>query len=227
MLLHTETAATFGTGGSQNAQVITVNDSKQYQVIDGFGASLTDSSAWVIWSDLNASQQAALMQQLFNPTTGIGLSFLRQPMGATDFAPNGNYSYDDVPFGQTDPQLANFSIAHDTPYIIPLLQQALAINPAVRVVALPWSPPAWMKTSGTMNGGNMNPAYFRSLAQYFVDYVQAYQGQGIPIYAVSVQTEPLYSTTGYPSEYLAATDESTLLGNYLEPALTPAGLLSV
>jgi glucosylceramidase len=81
-----------------------------------------------------------------------------------------------------------------------------------------------MKTTGTMNGGNMNPAYFPSLAQYFVDYVQAYQRQGIPTYALSVQNEPLYSTTGYPSEYLVASDEATFVGNYLGPALSNAGL---
>jgi glucosylceramidase len=110
--------------------------------------------------------------------------------------------------GQTDPQLANFSIAHDTHYIIPLLQQALAINPAARVVALPWSPPAWMKTSGTMNGGDMNTVYF-------------------PAYAISVQNEPLNSTSSYPSEYLAASDESNFIASYLGPALNNAGLGTV
>ena len=227
MLLQPRPTVTFGTGGSQNAPVITVNESTQYQPIDGFGASLTDSSAWVIWNDLNSSQQSALMQQLFSPTAGIGLSFLRQPMGASDFAVNGNYSYDDVPAGQTDPQLADFSIAHDATYIIPLLQQALAINPAARVAALPWSPPAWMKVSGTMNGGNMNAAYFPSLSQYFVLYLQAYQQAGVPVYAISVQNEPLNSTSSYPSEYLAASDESDFIANYLGPALNNAGLGAV
>ncbi|MGA8345608.1 MAG: glycoside hydrolase family 30 beta sandwich domain-containing protein, partial [Candidatus Sulfotelmatobacter sp.] len=112
-------------------------------------------------------------------------------------------------------------------YIIPLVKQALAVNPSIKVVALPWSPPAWMKTTGTMNGGNMNMAYFPSLAQYFVDFVQAYQQQGIPIYALSVQNEPLYSTTGYPSEYFAASDESTFIASNLGPALSTAGLGNV
>jgi O-glycosyl hydrolase len=121
-------------------------------------------------------------------------------MGASDFTATGNYSYDDVPAGQTDPNLTNFSIAHDTTYILPLLQQALAVNPAIKVVAVPWSPPAWMKTSATMNGGNMNTAYFPSLAQYFVKFVQGYQQQGVPVYAVLPQNEPLNSNTGYPTE---------------------------
>src|SRR5260221_897641 len=100
------------------------------------------------------------MQQLSSLTAGIGLSFLRQPMGATDFAVNGNYSYDDVPAGQTDPLLTNFSIAHDSPYIIPLLQEALAINPAAKVVALPCSPPPWMKTGGASYSGGRGPNPF-------------------------------------------------------------------
>jgi glucosylceramidase len=223
-LLAAQAAATFGTGGTENATVITVNEAQQYQPIDGFGASLTDSSAWVIANGLSASQRTTLMQQLFSPTAGIGLSFLRQPMGASDFAVNGNYSYDDVPAGQTDPQLLSFSIAHDSPYIIPLLQQALALNPSAKVMALPWSPPAWMKSGGTMNGGNMNTSYSSSLARYFVKFLQAYQQAGVPVYAVAVQNEPLNSTASYPSEYLSATDEADFIANDLGPALNAAGL---
>jgi glucosylceramidase len=224
MLLQAQPNVSFATGGKTGGLVVTVDPTTQYQQMDGFGGSLTDSSAWLIWNKLSASQQNTLMQQLFSPSSGIGISFLRQPMGATDFSASGNYSYDDVPSGTTDPNLTNFSVAHDAAYILPLVKQALSINPTIEVVALPWSPPAWMKSSGTMNGGNMNTAYFPSLAQYFVDFVQAYQQQGISIYALSVQNEPLYSTAGYPSEYLAATDESTFIANNLGPALNTAGL---
>ncbi len=227
MLLQAQPSVSFGRSGRSSGLVITVDATTQYQQMDGVGGSLTDSSAWLIWSKLSASQQTTLMQQLFSPSSGIGISFLRQPMGATDFSASGNYSYDDMPSGQTDPNLTNFSVTHDAAYIIPLVKQALSINPNIKVVALPWSPPAWMKTTGTMNGGNMNTAYFPSLAQYFVDFVQAYQQQGIPIYALSVQNEPLYSTTGYPSEYLAASDESTFIASNLGPALSTAGLGNV
>jgi glucosylceramidase len=232
MLLQTVPSVFFANNSSTASEnlnnfVITVDPAIQYQQMDGFGASLTDSSAWLIWKKLNTSQQTTLMQQLFSPTSGIGLSFLRQPMGATDFSASGNYSYDDVPDGKTDPNLKNFSIAHDTAYIIPLVKQAIALNPNLKVVALPWSPPAWMKTTGTMNGGNMNTAYFPSLARYFVDFVQAYQQQGIPIYALSAQNEPFYSTTGYPTEYLSAADESAFIANNLGPALKNAKLDSV
>jgi glucosylceramidase len=204
-----------------------VDTAKQYQEIDGFGASFSDSSAWLIWNKLNPTQQTSLMQQLFSSKDGIGLSFLRQPMGATDFSASGNYSYDDVAAGQTDPNLNNFSVAHDSAYIIPLLQRALAINPAIKVVAVPWSPPAWMKTTGTMNGGNIDPQYYSSLSQYFVKFVQAYKQAGIPIYALSAQNEPLYSTTAYPTTYLPSEDEARFIANFLSPALTQSNLPDV
>ena len=227
MLLQSQPGVTFATGGPTSGPVITVNDSSKYQQIDGFGASLTDSSAWLIANKLSPSQQSSLWQSLFSPTAGIGISFLRQPMGASDFSASGNYSYDDMPAGQTDPNLTNFSIAHDTTYLTPLLQQALTVNPAIKVVAVPWSPPAWMKTSGTMNGGNINTADFPALAQYFVKFVQGYQQQNIPIYAVAPQNEPLNSNSSYPTAYLAAADEATFIGAHLGPALNAAGLSSV
>jgi len=226
-LLQPQAGVKFGTGGPSADLVITVNDSTQYQQMDGFGASLTDSAAWVVSHKLNAAQQSSLWQNLFSASTGIGISFLRQPMGASDFSVSGNYSYDDVAAGQTDPNLTNFSIAHDTAYITPLLQQAIAVNPAIKVIAVPWSPPAWMKVSGTMNGGNINTAYFSSLAQYFVKFVQGYQQQGVPIYAVMPQNEPLNSNSNYPTAFLAATDETTFIGANLGPALATAGLGNV
>ena len=227
MLLQVQANVSFATGASSSGPVITVNEATKYQQMDGFGASLTDSAAWVVANKLTASQQSSLWQSLFSPTNGIGISFLRQPMGATDFSVSGNYSYDDVAPGQTDPNLASFSIAHDNAYIAPLLRQALQVNPALKVTAVPWSPPAWMKASATMNGGGMNTAYFPSLAQYFVKFIQAYQQQGIPIYAVMAQNEPLNSTQNYPSESLAAADEATFIGTHLGPALNSAGLGNV
>jgi glucosylceramidase len=202
---------------------IAVDPTTTYQQMDGVGASLTDSAGWVLWNKLAEPQRDALMQSLFDPGAGIGVGLLRQPMGASDLSASGDYSYDDVPAGQTDPNLAQFSIAHDQTYLIPLLQQALSINPSLKVHALPWSPPAWMKTTGSMNGGNVVAADFPSLAQYFTRFIDAYQQQGIPIYAVSMQNEPLYSTTGYPSAYVAPADEANFIGGYLGPALAGAG----
>ena len=206
------------------ALTITVNDAVTYQQMDGVGASLTDSSASVLWNNLNASQRDALMRSLFDPNQGIGIGLLRQPMGASDFSASGNYSYDDVPAGESDPKLQHFSIAHDKPYLIPLLLRALSINPSLKIVALPWSPPAWMKANGSMNGGAVRADVFPTLAQYFVRFIQAYRQQGVPIYAVSMQNEPLFSTPDYPSSNIPSADEASFIGGALGPALAGAGL---
>jgi glucosylceramidase len=209
------------------AFTIAVDSSTTYQQMDGVGASLTDSAGWVLWNKLTESQRDALLESLFDPNAGIGIGLLRQPMGASDFSASGDYSYDDMPAGQSDPNLAQFSIAHDQTYLIPLLRQALSINPSLKVHALPWSPPAWLKTSGSMNGGNVITADFPSLAQYFTRFIDAYQQQGIPIYAVSMQNEPLNSTSSYPSASVASSDEANFIGSFLGPALSAAGLGSV
>lgn len=225
-LLHHEADLHFSTSPATGA-LITFNEATRYQVMDGFGASMTDSSASVISQDLTAAQRTQLMSDLFDPSAGIGLSFLRQPMGASDFSASGNYSYDDMPAGQSDPTLANFSIAHDTAAIIPLLKQAIALNPKLNVVAVPWSPPAWMKSPATMNGGSVLPANFSSLANYFVKFTQAYQAEGVAIYAVLPQNEPLYTTSGYPTTAMAAADQANFIGNFLGPAMATAGLSGV
>lgn len=214
---------TFTSDTPYNPLTIYVDDSRTYQQIDGFGASLTDSSAWLL-SGLSPVTRTAVMHSLFDPLTGIGMSFLRQPIGASDFTKDGStYSYDDVPLGQSDPLLAGFSITHDVTYIIPLLQQALQINPFLKIMATPWSPPGWMKTSGSMGGGSLIPADNELFAAYLVKYLQAYQAQGIPIYAITPQNEPALSFD-YPSSVLAPGDEATLVAQYLGPALAHAHL---
>ncbi len=221
VLLANQPSVSFGSSGGSTT--ITVNPNTKFQQMDGFGASMTDSSASLIYNKLSASQQSALMKWFFS-TSGIGLNWLRQPMGASDFTAQGNFSYDDMPSGQTDVNLNNFSIAKDLTYTIPVLKQAFAVNPNIKVQLLPWSPPAWMKTSGTMNGGNFNDSYYSSLAQYFVKSVQAYQAQGIPVYAVSAQNEPEYSTGSYPSESFSSSEEAAFIGGSLAPAFSSAGL---
>ena len=215
-LLSPQPSLTFVPGtGSQFA--INVDDTVRFQTLEGVGASFTDSAAYLVVNKLTASQQAQLMQDLFSPS-GIQLSFLRQPMGATDLALS-NYTYDDVPAGDTDPQMTHFSLAHDEAYIIPVVRAALAVNPSIRVLGLPWSPPAWMKTSGSTNGGTLDPQYFPALAKYFVKFVQAYEAHGIPIHYLAVQNEPLYETGGYPTMFMNPHDEGTFISQHLGPSL--------
>jgi glucosylceramidase len=202
-----------------------VNDSVTYQQMDGMGVSLTESSAWLLFTKLTAAQRQAAMQQLFDPAAGIGISFLRQPMGASDFVLS-RYTFDDVPAGESDPDLTNFSIDHDRTYIIPALQQALTINPKIKIMASPWSPPAWMKASDSLIGGSLLPTSYTPLANYFVRFVQAYQAEGIPIYAISIQNEPASPINDYPAMPMQDSEQASFLGQNLGPALAAAGISS-
>jgi glucosylceramidase len=139
--LRDEGTVAFHRGGSQ-ALTITVDPSRSYQRMVGFGASITDSSAHVLYG-LDSSTRAATMRDLFSPSDGDGLAVLRQPMGSSDFVQGDHYTYDDLPAGETDYALEHFSIAHDRAQILPLLRTALALNPRLKVIATPWSPPAW------------------------------------------------------------------------------------
>jgi glucosylceramidase len=204
---------------------ISVDDSVRFQQIDGFGASLTDSSAWLLSHKLTDAQQKEALEMLFSPAKGIGLGVLRQPMGSSDFALE-DYTYDDMPPGQTDPHLKHFSIDRDRAYIIPLLRQALALNPNLKIIASPWSPPGWMKTSSSMIQGALLPAAYGPLAQYFVKYVQSYEAAGIPIYAVTMVNEPLNIPHDYPGMGMTAGEQIVFLRDHLGPAFRGAGLKS-
>jgi glucosylceramidase len=214
----------FRSGGSKNL-TITVDPSRVYQRMDGFGASITDSSAHVLYTLQDKARDSA-MRDLFSPAQGNGLSVLRQPMGASDFVAGGFYTYDDMAPGQTDYGMRHFSIAHDQPQILPLLRQALRLNPKLKVVATPWSPPAWMKTDKSLIGGRLidDPRIYRAYASYFVKYLQAYQRAGVAIYAVAVQNEPQNrNPRGYPGMDLPVAQQAKLV-NALGPALRAAGL---
>lgn len=202
---------------------ITVDDTVKYQEIDGFGASLTDSSAWLLSRKLTDAQRKAVMEMLFDPKKGIGLGILRQPMGASDFALE-DYSYDDMPQGETDPELRKFSVEHDRSYILPLLREALALNPNMKVIASPWSPPGWMKTSGSMIRGALLPSAYGPFANYFVKFVQAYEAAGVPIFAVTPQNEPVNVPTNYPGMDMTAGEQARFLRNDLGPAFRKAGI---
>lgn len=217
---------TFGRARTANL-TITVNDTVNYQQIDGFGASLTDSSAWLLWNKLTEPQRKEAMKMLFSPSEGIGLSVLRQPMGSSDFALS-DYSYDDLPAGQPpgpgDPDLKHFSIDHDRAYIIPLLREALALNPRLKIIASPWSPPGWMKTSGSMIQGALLPSAYLPLAKYFARFVEEYEAAGVPVYAVTMQNEPMYVPNNYPGMNMTAREQAEFLADYLGPAFRDAHL---
>ncbi|MFF3595663.1 RICIN domain-containing protein [Kitasatospora indigofera] len=222
--LQQQAGTAFGAGAGSGGQLITVDDSTRYQQFTGGGASFTDTAAWLLNSSgaLSAATRDATMRGLFSPTDGIGLSFLRNPMGSSDLARYG-YTYDDRPAGQTDPALATFSIAHDLVDVLPLTKQAAQLNPGLSVMASPWTAPAWMKDSGNLNGGWLKADYYGSYAQYFVKYLQAYQAQGVPVKYVTVQNEPT-CCSGYPSMSWNGSGLAYFTKTNLLPALAAAGL---
>jgi glucosylceramidase len=207
--------------------VLNVDDSVRYQKMTGFGAAMTDTSAWLLYTQLSPQTRAQVFANLFGPE-GINLDYVRVPMGASDFTATGvPYSYDDLPAGQTDPTLADFSVAHDEAYIIPALQEMLSVNPTVWILANPWSPPPWMKANDAFDNsqlaGTVLPQYYPALAQYFVKFIQAYESQGIPTDAITTMNEP-ESLAAWPGAALLPADEAVFLPQDLEPALQAAGL---
>jgi glucosylceramidase len=211
--------------GDADTNAVVVDATQQYQTIDGFGAAFTDSAAYLLNEVAQKSQISAAMGNLFTRNgTGIGLSFMRNPMGASDIA-RSVYSFDDQPVGSTDLTLAGFSIQHDQVDIIPIILQAKTLNPQLKIMANPWSPPGWMKDPSSMSpvsmlGGTllMTNANETAFANYFVKYIQAYQAAGINIDYISLQNEPLNITAAYPSMGMSDSTQLALLQGYILPA---------
>ena len=201
---------------------VTVDFSQQFQEIDGFGAALTGSSAYVI-NQMNAAQKDALLKDLFSDDEGIGLSYLRLTVGASDFSLN-NSTYNDLPAGQTDPNLEQFSIADDEEHVIPVLQLVSGYAPDIKIMSSPWSAPAWMKTTGSLGGGSLKPEWYDAYGDYFVKYLNAYAAHGINIDAVTPQNEPLHETSGYPTMKMTAAEQADFIKNSLGPKFQLAGL---
>ena len=208
----------FGTTAN-SYNTIEVSDATTYQTIDGFGYTLTGGSVQVI-NTLSTAKRQELLNDLFS-ANGIGVSYLRISIGASDLnaAP---FTYNDIPTGQTDTALNNFSIAQDAA-LVQMLKDILAINPAIKIVATPWSAPLWMKTNGSFVGGSLKPEYYGTYAQYFVKYIQAMQAEGITITAITPQNEPL-NPYNNPSMLMQAGEQATFIGTHLGPAFQTAGI---
>ncbi len=201
---------------------IEVDESSTFQTIDGFGFTLTGGSAEVI-NQLSGAKKTELLQELFGPgSTGIAVSYLRLSIGASDLN-STVFSYDDMPAGQTDPTLANFTLAADATTLVPLLKEILLINPAIKIMATPWSPPVWMKDNNSTIGGSLQPAYYAVYAQYFVKYIQKMKAEGITIDAITPQNEPLHPGNN-PSLLMTAAQQADFIKNHLGPAFQAAAL---
>ncbi|MGW0915422.1 RICIN domain-containing protein [Streptomyces sp. NPDC002784] len=192
---------------------IRVDAAAKGQKFTGAGASVTEASAHLI-QGLPADKRADLMKSLFSTTEGIGLNYLRQPLGSTDFNSGGFYTYEDTK--------GSFSIGRDQQEIIPVLKQATAHNPAIRFMGSPWSPPAWMKTGNSLNGGSLKADHYQAYADYLVKAIKAYGQQGITLRDLTVQNEPEFATS-YPSMSMTSGEQAAFV-KVLDQTLTANGL---
>jgi len=222
--LQQQGSVAFASTSAAAAQTITVNENNAYQSFVGAGASITDTAGYLLGSSnaLSAATKSQVMTNLFSPTSGIGLDFLRNPLGASDLA-RYEYSFDDVAAGQTDTSLSKFSIAHDLVDILPITKQAQQLNPSLKVMASPWSAPAWMKDNGSLEQGWLQSQYYGAYANYFVKYLQAYQSNGVHVDYVSVQNEPT-CCGGYQSMNWNGTGLDYFTKTNLLPAMHAAGV---
>lgn len=212
VLLQKQNAIAFN-ATSNSYSTITVDSTQTFQTIDGFGYALTGGSAYVI-NKLDANTKNNLLQELFgNGDNSIGVSYLRISIGSSDLNASV-FSYDDV---AGDTTLSNFSLSKDETDLIPLLKEIIAINTSIKIIATPWSAPAWMKDNNNSIGGSLLPQYYNVYANYFVKYLQSMQAEGITITAITPQNEPLYGGNN-PSMVMTAEQERDFIKNNLGPA---------
>lgn len=206
----------------QSGQVIEVDAGQTYQTIDGFGNCLTDGSAIVI-NKMTPAAREKLLNELFRTDgNNIGISYLRISVGASDLSEQP-YFYDDLPVGESDFDLKKFSIDMEREKLIPVLREILRINPAIKILASPWSAPAWMKTNQNSKGGSLRKECFDVYARYFVRYLCEMKAAGIPIDAITIQNEPLHPGNN-PSMFMPAEEQALFVKQNLGPAFAAAGL---
>ena len=222
LLLARQRNLPFDSAKSAATDVIEVDPTQRYQRMVGFGAAMTDASAWLIQNRMSAEDREKLMQDLFG-RDGVGFSFVRVPMGASDFSQR-HYSYDDATGAAEESGLDRFSIAPDKEAKLPLLRRALEINPALKVMASPWSAPGWMKTTGSLIKGTLRVESYDAFATYFVKFIRAYAAESVPIYAITLQNEPNFEPENYPGMRLDAKARAELIGKNFGPMFAREGI---
>lgn len=197
-----------------------VDANKRFQKIEGFGGAFTEAAAHTYFK-MSPEIRAEILQAYFDPSLGNGYSLCRTHINSCDFS-LGNYAYTEVP---GDVELRHFSIQHDRAQLIPMIKEAAGkTGQTIRLLASPWSPPAWMKTNGQMNhGGKLKPEYRQAWANYLVRYIQEYEKEGLNIWGITVQNEPL-ATQLWDSCIYTAEEERDFVRDFLGPALQQAGL---
>jgi len=219
-LVRTDTATLQVAGQPVEAEVsVFVRPGRAYQEILGIGGAITDASAEV-FARLAPAQQAELMTAYFDPVQGIGYTLARTTIHSSDFS-SASYTY----VQEGDAALSTFSVAHDRRFRIPMIKSAIAAAKGqLRLFASPWSAPAFMKTNGDMlHGGRLRPEFADAWARYFVRFIRAYEEEGIPVWGVTVQNEPMAAQT-WESMLFTAEEERDFLKGHLGPVLEAAGL---
>jgi glucosylceramidase len=198
---------------------IIVDPAKPFQEIEGFGGALTDAAAET-FAKLPGDRQRELLEAYFDPDKGIGYSLARTHINSCDFS-SESYAY----AGPGDVDLKTFTVAHDRRFRLPFIKAALATAKApVKVYASPWSPPAWMKTNDDMlHGGKVRPEYRDAWARYYVRFVEEYEKEGVPMWGLTVQNEPMATQTWESCVYTGE-EERDFVRDHLGPALERAGL---
>ncbi len=196
-----------------------VDPRKTFQTVIGIGGAVTDASAEV-FAKLNAENQKKFLEAYFDRDEGIGYSLLRTTIHSSDFS-SASYTY----IKDGDQNLKSFSIEHDKKHRIPLIKKAMAIGgDQMLLYASPWSPPAFMKSNGTMlNGGSLLPKYYASWATYYTKFIKAYEKEGIPIWGITIQNEPM-ANQRWESCIYTAEEEKEFIKNYLGPIMEKEGL---
>ncbi|MDP4239794.1 MAG: glycoside hydrolase family 30 beta sandwich domain-containing protein [Bacteroidota bacterium] len=221
-LLQQQSTVNFSSNSGTANVTINLYPATTYQTMDGFGFCMTEGSAEVI-SSLSVAQQSSLLTELFDVSTGLGISVLRISIGASDLS-SSDYSYDET---SGDATMANFSLSGpDLTYLIPVLKKVLAINPTIKILATPWSPPRWMKSNSSWVGGSLNSTAYTAYANYFVKYLNAMKTQGITIWAITPQNEP-ENPNNEPSMSMTASEETNFINNNLGPAMAGGGFSAV
>lgn len=196
-----------------------VNPTKTFQKFIGIGGAITDASAEV-FAKLSPAKQAELLTAYYNKDNGIGYSLLRTSIHSSDFS-SGSYTY----IAEGDKELKTFSIAHDQQFRIPMIKRAIQIaGGKLLLYASPWSPPSFMKSNGTMlQGGTLLPQFYQAWANYYVKFVKAYEKEGMPIWGITIQNEPM-ATQKWESCLFTAATERDFLKKYLGPTMQKGGL---
>lgn len=207
---------------NQSLPAILVDETKLFQTMDGFGYALTGGSAILI-NAMTPETRNALLNELFgNRENELAVSYLRISIGASDLS-DRVFTYNDLPAGETDPEMKKFSIEPEKKDLIPVLKEILKINPGIKIMGSPWTPPVWMKTNKSSKGGSLLPEFYDAYALYFVKYIHAMKSEGIRIDAITIQNEPLHPGNN-PSLLMPAAEQAAFIKKSLGPAFRKAGI---